>query len=506
MSQFKGTGSRSSDDPAAGEPSGAPASMAAAEAGAVAGVLHHGISATGDRAASRLGQISWAMFDFARTPYVLLITIYIFAPYFTNTLVADPVKGQAIWGDIQGYSGLIIAMLAPFIGAIADAGGRRKPWIAVFSVVMIVATAALWYAQPGGMGLSLLAIGVLVAATNVAYEFSSVFYNAMLPTITQHERIGALSGLGLALGNVSGLLLLIFLLIGFVLPGAVHWSFIPAHALFGIDQAAHEPERLTGPMSAACILIFAMPLFFLTPDRAGTRTNWIDASVRGFKSVIRTTRSLKHYKNVATYLFARLFFNDGMTALLTFGGVYAAGIFHWHALAMTAYGITLSIFAIFGGFFGGWLDDHFGSKAALFISVGGTAILGLLSVTMGPDRIFWFIPYDIHAPHVNGLPFFNTWPELIFLGILVLVAITVTASYANARTMMARIAPVERMTEFFGLFSLSGQSTSFLATLSVAWITGWTHSQRGGFIVVVAFLIVGLIGMFWVKEERAESL
>jgi len=72
--------------------------------------------------------------------------------------------------------------------------------------------------------------------------------------------------------------------------------------------------------------------------------------------------------------------------------------------------------------------------------------------------------------------------------------------------MMARIAPLARMTEFFGLFSLSGQSTSFLATLSVAWITGWTHSQRGGFIVVVAFLIIGLIGMIWVKEERAESL
>jgi len=223
-------------------------------------------------------------------------------------------------------------------------------------------------------------------------------------------------------------MLLIFLLIGFVLPGAVHWSFIPAHALFGIDQAAHEPERLTGPMSAACILIFAMPLFFLTPDRAGTRTNWIDASVRGFKSVINTTPQPEALQKRRDLSVCAPVLHDGMTALLTFGGVYAAGVFHWHALAMTAYGITLSIFAVFGGFFGGWLDDHFGSKTALFVSVGGTAILGLLSVTMGPDRILWFIPYDVHAPHVNGLPFFNTWPELIFLGILVLVAITVTAS------------------------------------------------------------------------------
>ena len=233
---------------------------------------------------------------------------------------------------------------------------------------------------------------------------------------------------------------------------------------------------------------------------------WLAASVQGFRSVITTVRSLKHYRNVATYLFARLFFNDGMTALLTFGGVYAAGVFHWHALASIAYGIVLSIFAVFGGIFGGWLDDRLGSKAALFVSVGGTVIFGLLSLSMGPDRIFWFIPHDIHAPPVIDLPFFSTSPELIYLGLLIIVAICVTASYANARTMMARIAPVERMTEFFGLFSLSGQSTSFLATLSVTWLTSWTHSQRGGMLVIMVFLVAGLIGMIWVKEERAKAV
>ncbi len=228
--------------------------------------------------------------------------------------------------------------------------------------------------------------------------------------------------------------------------------------------------------------------------------------MQGFRSVINTTRSLKHYRNVATYLFARLFFNDGMTALLTFGGVYAAGVFHWHALAMMAFGIALSVFAVIGGIFGGWLDDVLGSKPALFVSVGGTVIFGLMSILMGPDRILWFIPYDPASPPVISLPFFRSWPELIFVGIMLMVAVCVTASYANARTMMARIAPVERMTEFFGLFSLSGQSTSFLATLSVGWLTSWTHSQRGGMLVITVFLVAGLIGMLWVKEERAVSL
>ena len=465
-----------------------------------------GQSATGRPVANLLGQYSWAMFDFARNPYVLLVTIYIFAPYFTNVLVSDPVRGQAIWGNIQGYSGIAIACLAPFLGAIADAGGRRKPWIAFYALVMAAATAMLWFAKADGSGLSILKIGILIAATNVAYEFASVFYNALLPAIAPHNRVGFLSGLGLALGNLSSLFLLIFMLIAFVLPGLVPWGFLPAHPLFGIDQAAHEPERLTGPMCALCIIVFSLPLFLWTPNSSRAEAGWIDATISGVRSVARTIRSLDHYRNVAIYLLARLFFNDGMTALLIFSGVFAAGIFHWGALEMTAYGIVVSIFAVAGGFFGGWLDDTFGSKRAIFVSVGGTLVFGLLLITMGPDRIFWFIPYDVHAAPVHSLPFFNTWPEIIYLGVTNLAAVCVSASYANARTMMARIAPVARITEFFGLFSLSGQSTSFLATLSVGWVTALSHSQRGGFSVILVFLGLGLVGMIWVKEERAQSI
>jgi len=492
-----------------GETPAGPAASVAIEAAGLARFLRspHGLSTTGDRIASPLGQISWAMFDFARIPFVLLITVYIFAPYFSNSVVAhDPVRGQEIWGDIQAISGFIIAIFAPFIGAMSDAGGRRKPWILFFAVLIAIPSALLWYAKPAGLGLSLLEVGALVAISNVAFEFASVFYNAMLPSIATHARIGSLSGLSLALGNVSGLLLLLFMLVAFVLPGAVGWSFIPAHPLFGIVQAAHEPERLTGPICALCIFVFTIPLLIWTPDRRKGQLGWREASLKGIRSVFRTVRSLKHYRNVAIYLAARLFFNDGMTALLTFGGVYAAGTFHWGALAMTVYGITLSIFAVLGGFFGGWLDDRFGSKAALFVSVGGTLVAGLLSISMGLDRIFWFIPYDPNSPPVHDLPFFRSWPELIYVGIVMVTVVFVTASYANARTMMARIAPAERMTEFFGLFSLSGQATSFLATGSATLFTVWTASQRGGMIAIMLFLSLGLIGMIWVKEERAVAL
>lgn len=464
------------------------------------------VSGTGERLASPFGQFCWAMFDFGRVPFVLLVTIYIFAPYFANTVVThDPVRGQALWGDIQAVGGLVIAVLAPLIGAMADAGGRRKPWIAVFAALIAISSACLWFAEPAGQGLSLFEIGLCVGAASVAFEFASVFYNAMLPSIASQARIGGLSGLGLALGNLSGVLLLLFMLVAFVLPGAVSWPFLPAHPLFGIGRVPHGAERLAGPLAALSIAVFTIPLFLWTPDRAPRRLGWLRSSVAGIRSVLATLKSLKRFRNVARYLVARLFFNDGMTALLTFGGVYAAGIFHWNALALTAFGIVLSVFAVIGGFWGGWLDDRFGSKTALFVSVGGTLLMGLLLLSMAPDRIFWFFPYDPKSPPVHALPLFRTWPELIYLGINGLVAVSVTASYANARTMMARIAPVDRMTEFFGLYSLSGQSTSFLATASVTVLTVWTASQRGGMIAVLAFLSLGLLGMIWVREERAEA-
>jgi UMF1 family MFS transporter len=486
------------------ELSGSPAADAAIEAAGFAAWLKapKGLSATGDGIASPLGQKSWAMFEWARNPYILVVWIYLFSPYFVNTVVGDPVRGQGLAGMIQAYSGIVIAFLAPFLGAIADNGGRRKPWIAFYVAILIAAMLPMWFAMPHASAWGIFFVGALIAAANVAYEFSAVFHNSLLPTIASPRGIAGLSGLGLALGNAAGIILLLFMLIAFALPGMVPWSFIPSHPIWGVSQALHEPERLSGPVCAVWLLVFSMPLFLFTPDRPSSNMKLHQAMIAGVKSVIATIRSLKHYRNVGAYLLARLFFNDGMTAVLVFGGIYASSTFHWGPVPMLVYGIELSVFAVAGGFFGGWLDNAFGSKRAIFISIGGTALFGLLSLTMGPDRIFWFIPYDVHSPHVWSAPFFNTWPEIIFLAIVNFIAVLITAGYANSRTMLARIAPPEKMAEFFGLFSLSGQSTSFLATGFVGWLTLVAHNQRIGLLGETLFLAVGLLLMVFVKEQR----
>jgi UMF1 family MFS transporter len=445
---------------------------------------------------SSLGRASWVLFEWGRNPYVLVITIYIYATYFSRDVVGDPVRGQALWAEIQGYAGLGVALLAPFLGAIADAGGRRKPWLFALSIVLALSTAMLWFGEPMGLGLGLAGIGAVVALSNIAYDGSLVFHGAMLPTICPAQRIGTWSGLGLGLGNVAGIVLLIIVLVFF---------YLPAEPLFGLDKAAHEHERIVGPLCALWFALFSIPFFLFTPDRAASGLPAREAVRKGIKSVVRTLKSLRHYRNVGTFLGSRMIYNDGLNVMLAFGGVYAVGVFGWTEIESALYGIIVSVFAAIGGLLGGRVADLIGTKRALQLSLTGVIIGALGSLGFAPDRIFFVVPYDSGAPVID-LPVFSTAPELLYIATVMLIAICLVSTYANSRAMMARIAPQERMTEFFGLFALSGEATAFLAPLAIAAVTTATGSQQWGMVTTSGFLALGLIGLSFVREERAEAV
>jgi UMF1 family MFS transporter len=454
------------------------------------------------------GQLSWALFEWARNPFYVLIWIYIFAPYFSNEVVGDPVRGQVYWLRINWIGSFLIALVAPFLGVFADSVGHKKPWLGAFVLVAVPCLVGLWWAMPQstGQGLPLLAIAGLLIVTNIALEFSAVLHNAMLPRIASGSRIAELSGLGLALGNAGALLILLWMLYGLALPGLVDWPFIPERPWFGLDPALEEPSRLSGPLVGIWLLVFSLPLFLRTPDQPSTGVHIMAAARGSIGQLLSTLRGLRNYKNVALYLLARMLYNDGKTAVLVAGGVYAAGVFSWGFETMLVYGIVLSIFAVFGGFLGGWLDVAFGSKRAILISIGGTMLSLLFAVSMTPTEIFFVIPYDpLTSPPLWDLPLFQRPPELIYLLIVIFAAIFITAAYANSRTMLARIAPESMMAEFFGLYALSGTATAFVGTLLVERLTDWFDSQRIGFSSVLLLLAAGFVLMLWVREERSGS-
>jgi MFS transporter, UMF1 family len=456
--------------------------------------------------AARRGQVSWALFEWARNPYYILMVIYIFGPYFSTEVISDPVRGQEVWGYINGFAGAITACLAPFLGAIADKVGRRKPWIGGFVIAMAPAIALLWYAVPGDAGVGIVTVAVALTIAGTGSAFSEVFHNAMLPSIVPYPRLGKLSGLGLSLGNGGALVILVVMLYAFALPasGLFNWGFLPNHVLFGLDAATFEHDRIAGPITAVWLLIFSLPLFLFTPDQLGTGASARQAIRDGLADVWRTVRELRHYRNVALYLGARMLFNDGKVAIMTFGMIYASGVFGWHDAERLLVGIFLTVFAVAGGLIGGWLDDLFGSKKAIITTIAGNSVALLAAVSITPHSMF-FIEMDGLDRPVWRFPFFQTIPELTYLAISVLFALFITSAYANSRTMLARIAPEKEMTKFFGLYALSGQVTTFIAPILVAATTGFFASQRAGFASILLLLGGGLWLMRYVREERAVS-
>jgi UMF1 family MFS transporter len=464
-------------------------------------------SATGEPVASRLGQFSWALFEFSRSPYLSLVYIYVFATYFTTTVIGDPVRGQELWSLANTLVGVCVAVLAPITGAMSDRMGRRKPWIVAIALIMGTGCIALWWAMPGAQGgLPVPVILAIIVVLGAGFMVGEVFQNAMLPSIAPARNIGGLSGLGIAVGNSGSLVALIVMLFGVALPasGVVDWDLLPDRPLFGLDPAQQEHNRIAGPVAGVWLLVFHLPLLLWTPDRAATGVTLRRAVGEGLQQLAHTVRRARTIANVGLFLLARMLYTDGMVAIIAYAGIYAAGTFGWGLAELLLFGVLLTPLAIVGGVIGGQLDNRYGSKTAIRVSVGSTAVGLLAAVTVSPTQVIIGVPYDAAAAGpVWDFPYFRTLPELVFLGIFMALSATVTGVFSNSRSMMARIAPVAHLSQFFGIYALSGTATAFLGHGLVAVFTRAFQSQRAGFASPVILLVAGLVLMHWVREERA---
>jgi len=361
---------------------------------------------------------------------------------------------------------------------------------------------------PGNGGLSINTILILIVVLASCFQFTEVFYNAMLPTIASPKRIGSLSGLGIAVANCGTLVALVVMLFGVALPASdvTLGDLLPDHPLFGLNPAAQEHNRIAGPAAGLWLLVFSIPIWLWTPDRTSTGISPARAIREGLGQVWFTVKRARQIANVGLYLLARMLYTDGKVAILAYTGIYAAGIFHWDLPTLLVFAVILTPFAISGGFIGGWLDDKLGSKRSIQITVGATVIGMLASVSISHDQLF-FMPYDVAAAGPFwSFPYFRTLPEIAYVAITMFLAISITGAFCISRTMMARIAPVSMMSQFFGLYALSGTATGFLGHASVAYFTSTFHSQRAGFASTVILLVADLAVMHWVREERAKAV
>jgi MFS transporter, UMF1 family len=287
----------------------------------------------------RSAVISWIFFDWAAQPYFTLITTFVFAPYFATHVASDPASGQSLWGFATAAAGFAIALMSPVLGAIADASGRRKPWIAAFGALLVIGSCLMWIGRPGDVSVIPLLLLAYAIAT-VGAEFATVFNNAMMPTLVPPDRIGRLSGTGWATGYIGGILSLI-LVLGFLAAspetGRTLFGFTP---LFGLDPVSHQGDRISGPLTGIWFIIFVLPMFLLTPDYPA-RLPVREALREGLTELRETLRELPQRKSMSAFLLANMIYTDGLVSLFAFGGIYAAGTFGWNTIQIGTFGIML---------------------------------------------------------------------------------------------------------------------------------------------------------------------
>jgi MFS transporter, UMF1 family len=414
---------------------------------------------------NKAGLFSWAMFDWANSAFATVIQTFVFAAYFTRRVSADEALASAQWGYAISIAGLLVAFGGPLLGAVADQNGRRKPWIAGFSLLCIAATALLWFIKPAP-GYVLPAL-LLVAVATVGFEFATIFYNAMLPSLASTDSLGRWSGWGWSLGYLGGLLCLVLALVALVRPET---------AWFALDGGQAENIRATFLLVAAWYLLFALPLFIFTPDERRDNLPLALTIQRGWAQLVETLRHVRRYRHVVRFLVARMIYINGLATLFAFGGVYAAGTFAMSEQQVLLFGIGMNVTAGLGAAAFAFLDDRLGGKTIILYSILGLTVSGGLILLVSTPLLFWTF----------GL----------------LLGVFVGPAQASSRSYLARVAPAPLRNEMFGLFALSGKATSFIGPLLVGWVTLLTGSQRLGMSTILLFFLVGGVMMLTVPPDR----
>jgi UMF1 family MFS transporter len=425
------------------------------------------------------------LFDWAAQPFFTVIVTFIFGPYFVSRLAADPVAGQAAWGYTITIAGILIAFLSPLLGSIADASGRRKPWIAGFSIFKIISLVLLWQAAPGSP-LWLPMSCVVVAM--VAAEFSIVFNDSMMPRLIPAQDIGRVSNLAWGLGYAGGLVVLfsvLLLLAGNPKTGTTLLGITP---LFGLDASQGEDARITGPYAALWYAVFILPMFLFTPDTAGKGAPIAQAIGNSLRDLKNTLRELSGRRGLLRFLIARMIYQDGVNGLLALGGTFAAGMFAWQTIEMGIYGILLLVIAIGGCAYAGRLDSRLGSKKVVQLSLACLIVATFGIISTGPGyTLFGLIQLSVQD---NG-GLFATAAEKAYILFGLLIGIAFGPVQASSRSYMARSVEVSEAGKYFGIYALAGRATSFLAPMAVATVTTLTDSARIGMVALIVFLLVG---------------
>ena len=432
----------------------------------------------------------WMAFDWANQPFQTLIVTFVFGPWFVSRVAESAVQGQAAWGYAVAAGSALVAISAPVLGAVVDARGPRKPWIAACSLVYVVGAAGLWLAVPG-MHDPRPVLMLLVLAL-IGAELAAMLVNSLLPELGARHELGRISGSGWAFGLWGGVVALVFFLAATTpVPGSDRTvlNLIP---IPGLDLAPGEAARAAGPFSALWYVVFVTPFFAWCKD-VRRRPRATGALAEGLGNLKTTLAGLPSRPSLLAYLLASMFYRDAIMGIVVFGGIYGAGVLGLGMVDLVALGIVVLVSSAVGSWAGGLQDARRGPKPVIVFCIVVLSAAAAMVMTIGPNEVLFLAvgPETARSSVAEGAYYVCS----------AVIGATAGALQAASRTMLVRMAERERMAEAFGLFALAGKATAFIAPLLIALVTDLTASQRAGVVPVLAMLAAGYALMGRVRAQ-----
>ena len=403
---------------------------------------------------------NFALYDFANSAFTTIIITFIFSTYFAKQIAPNPVLGQSYWGWTIGITGVVVALVGPLLGTIADKKNYSEFFIKIFTIICISLTCLLWFSKPSEKYLIYTLF--IVGLANIFYELSLIFYNSTLKKISESNNLGKSSGFSFALGYIGGIIVLIICIT----------IFIDNDSLpFGLSKENSENVRATSILVAFWYLIFSMPFLF---NLKKTNKNEIEKKInytKNFKELIWD----KGLNNIGKFLLARMLYADGLNAIIIMGGIFAVGVFSLEIKDLLVLSVLMNITAFIGAIVGGYANDRFSSKSVIIFSLIGLILSSSIILFLKSKIIFLFFA------SINGF----------FIGPV----------QSASRVFMTKSIDENNQASGFGLFALSGKLTSFIGPLLVSTITYISNSQKIGFSSAIALLLIGLLVLLKVKKN-----
>ncbi|MFZ1518175.1 MAG: MFS transporter [Ignavibacteriaceae bacterium] len=395
----------------------------------------------------------WTLFDFANTSFSIVVVTFLYAVYFKKVVAQGQSVGDLYWSLGTSIAMIITAIISPILGAIADYSAGKKRFLLFFTLLCIAGTGSLFFI---GVGDVFWGITIFIFA-NVGFEAGLVFYDAFLPEITQPKNYGRVSGYGFAMGYLGSLATL-----------AIIYPFIQSDMI-----------KESFPIAALFFLAFSLPLFIYLKDNRKDVTEHESYFKIGVTRVWNTLSHLRNYKNLTTFLLAYFFYIEGVNTIIFFSGNYASTTLGFTEIELLIFFLTVQTTAIAGSVLLGIVSDSIGQKKTIVI----TLIMWIATV------IIAFLVHDKSSFYVVGL----------------LAGAAMGSSQSTSRSLMTKLTPPERKTEFFGFYSFFGKSSAVIGPLVFGLVSFITGNQRYAIFSVGFFFLIGLIILLRVEDPKVQS-